>query len=104
MCGIVGAFAHSRREPGLDEAMLARMAGSMAHRGPDDEGVYLSRDRRLGLGFRRLSIIDLSSTGHQPMSNEDGTLWIVFNGEIYNHAEHRPALMAKGHVYRGRSD
>src|SRR5579864_441665 len=104
MCGIVGAFAHSRREPGLDEAMLARMARSMAHRGPDDEGVYLSQDRRLGLGFRRLSIIDLSSTGHQPMSNEDGTLWIVFNGEIYNHLTLREQLIARSHRYRTNSD
>ncbi len=80
------------------------MARSMAHRGPDDEGVFLSPDRRLGLGFRRLAIIDLSPAGHQPMSNEDGSVWIVFNGEIYNHAEHRPLLEAKGHTYRGRSD
>jgi asparagine synthase (glutamine-hydrolysing) len=88
----------------VDQALLARMAASMAHRGPDDGGVYISRDRRMGLGFRRLAIIDLSSTGHQPMTNEDGSIWIVFNGEIYNHAEHRTALEAKGHVYRGRSD
>lgn len=104
MCGITGVYAYARLEPALDDAVLARMAGSMAHRGPDDEGVYISRDRRLGLGFRRLAIIDLSPGGHQPMSNEDGSIWIVFNGEIYNHAEHRPALEARGHVYRGRSD
>lgn len=97
-------FAYGQSEPAVNEALLAGMTGSMAHRGPDDKGTYLSRDHRVGLGFRRLSIIDLSPAGHQPMSNEDGTVWIVFNGEIYNHAELRPALEAKGHVYRGRSD
>jgi asparagine synthase (glutamine-hydrolysing) len=104
VCGITGIFAYGRTEPPVDEALMVRMAASMAHRGPDDGGIYLSRDHRVGFGFRRLAIIDLSSAGHQPMSNEDGTVWIVFNGEIYNHAEHRPVLEAKGHVYRGRSD
>jgi len=103
MCGITGVFAYGRAEP-VSESLVTRMANSMAHRGPDDEGVYLSRDRHVGLAFRRLAIIDLSPAGHQPMSNEDRTVWIVFNGEIYNHAEHRPALEAKGHVYRGGSD
>ncbi len=104
MCGITGVFAYGRSGPALDEALLVRMAESMAHRGPDDAGVYLSSDLRVGFGFRRLAIIDLSPAGHQPMSNEDGTVWIVFNGEIYNHTELRQALEAKGHVYRGRSD
>jgi asparagine synthase (glutamine-hydrolysing) len=104
MCGITGIYHYGGAEPALNQALLARMARSMEHRGPDDEGFYVNHDRRLGLGFRRLAIIDLSSAGHQPMSNEDGTIWIVFNGEIYNHAEHRPMLQAKGHIYRGRSD
>ena len=76
--------------------MLVRaMADTIAHRGPDDEGYYMSGP--LGLGFRRLSIIDLA-TGHQPLSNEDGTVWIVFNGEIYNYQELRTFLQAKGHI------
>ncbi len=79
------------------------MAASLAHRGPDAEGYHLSPGATLGLGFRRLSIVDLT-TGDQPMSNEDGTVWLVFNGEIYNHANHRAALEARGHVYRSRAD
>lgn len=77
------------------------MADTLWHRGPDDEGVYVSG--QVGLGFRRLSIIDLSG-GHQPLSNEDGTVWIVFNGEIYNYQELRKFLLAKGHVFRTQSD
>lgn len=75
----------------------------MIHRGPDDAGCFLSDDRKVGLGHRRLSIIDLAG-GHQPMSNEDGTVWIVFNGEIYNHAALRRDLEARGHRYRTRCD
>jgi asparagine synthase (glutamine-hydrolysing) len=100
MCGITGVmqFAGDKRvEPGV----LRQMCAAMVHRGPDDEGVYTSG--RVGLGMRRLSIVDLA-TGHQPLSNEDGTVWIVFNGEIYNHAELRPQLEARGHVYRTHSD
>ena len=104
MCGITGIFAYGQAEPVASDALLQTMAQAIAHRGPDDSGIYLSADHRLGFGFRRLSIIDVSSAGHQPMSNEDGTVWIVFNGEIYNHAEHRPTLTSKGHTYRGRSD
>ena len=77
------------------------MADTMPHRGPDDDGYYVSG--QVGLGFRRLSIIDLSG-GHQPLSNEDGTLWIVFNGEIYNYQELRNYLVAKGHVFKTHSD
>jgi asparagine synthase (glutamine-hydrolysing) len=72
------------------------MRDVMAHRGPDGAGIYVSADRRLGLGFRRLAIIDLSERAMQPMSNEDGTLWVVFNGEIYNHAEIRAELERRG--------
>ena len=77
------------------------MANAIAHRGPDDEGYYLSG--QIGLGFRRLSIIDLSG-GHQPLSNEDGTIWIVFNGEIYNYQQLRQFLISKGHIFRTQSD
>lgn len=80
------------------------MATAMRHRGPDDCGTWHDAAARVGLAQRRLSIIDLSPAGHQPMSNEDGTIWITFNGEIYNFAEHREWLVEKGHVFRGRSD
>jgi asparagine synthase (glutamine-hydrolysing) len=95
MCGIAG-FTW----PDMD--LLAKMTLSVAHRGPDDEGRYIGR--RISLGHRRLSIIDLSADGRQPLSNEDGTVWLVFNGEIYNFRELRRTLEAAGHVFRSRSD
>ncbi|HET9406837.1 MAG TPA: asparagine synthase (glutamine-hydrolyzing) [Candidatus Sulfotelmatobacter sp.] len=100
MCGITGIlqFSPSSR---VEPALVRRMCDVMAHRGPDDDGVYTSGP--VGLGMRRLSIVDLA-TGHQPLSNEDGTIWIVFNGEIYNHADLRPGLESRGHVYRTHSD
>jgi asparagine synthase (glutamine-hydrolysing) len=76
----------------------------MAHRGPDASGLYQSPDHRVVLGHRRLSIVDLSESGRQPMSNEDGSIWITFNGEIYNHQDHRAPLLAKGHQFRSRTD
>jgi asparagine synthase (glutamine-hydrolysing) len=81
--------------------IIERMADSIRHRGPDDFGYY--RDPWANLGFRRLAIIDVSG-GHQPMTNEDGNLWLIYNGEIFNHASLRPALEAAGHRYRNRSD
>jgi len=80
------------------------MRDTMVHRGPDDAGVYVSDDRRVGLGNRRLSIVDLSPAGRNPMPNEDGRVWITFNGEIYNHSTLRPGLEAAGHLYRSRAD
>lgn len=100
MCGICGKFMFDR-EASVSEVLLKEMADAMAHRGPDDEGFYVSG--QIGLGFRRLSIIDLSG-GHQPLSNEDGTVWIVFNGEIYNYQELQRDLTAKGHTFRTKSD
>lgn len=101
MCGICGKFFFERLEvDGLD-LLLRRMAGSMTHRGPDDEGFYLQKG--IGLAHRRLSIIDLS-TGKQPISNEDGSVVVVFNGEIYNYQILREALIGKGHIFRTRSD
>ena len=100
MCGIAGIVA-SDRLTAEDRQRLPRMRDVIAHRGPDDTGELI--DDRAALGHRRLSIVDLAA-GHQPLSNEDGTIWIVFNGEIYNHAEVRPELEAAGHVYRTRSD
>src|ERR1700761_400752 len=81
--------------------ILGRMADTIRHRGPDDFGFY--HDPWAHLSHRRLSIIDIQG-GHQPMSNETGSLWITFNGEIYNHAQLRPALEQLGHRYRSRSD
>ncbi len=100
MCGICGIYNFGTAEPASAET-LKRAADAMAHRGPDDEGFHL--DGALGLGSRRLSIIDLPG-GHQPISNEDRTVWIVFNGEIYNFGELRPDLEARGHRFRTSSD
>jgi len=100
MCGICGiAYDDSARV--VDAGQVVRLRDRMVHRGPDDAGVYVHKN--VGLGHRRLSIIDRSG-GHQPLSNEDGTIWIVFNGEIYNYRELRVLLEAKGHVFRTQSD
>jgi asparagine synthase (glutamine-hydrolysing) len=96
MCGIVGVLSFTNSAFRVSEPGLTRMRDVMAHRGPDGAGIFVSPDRRLGLGFRRLAIIDLSERAMQPMSNEDGTLWVVFNGEIYNHAEIRAELERRG--------
>jgi asparagine synthase (glutamine-hydrolysing) len=103
MCGICGVVAYGWRG-GEDPGVLLRMRNAMTHRGPDDAGEYLSPDRRVALGHRRLSIVDLSAAGRQPMCNEDGTVWIVFNGEIYNHLELRRSLEALGHRYTSATD
>src|SRR5213083_2530322 len=100
MCGIVGIVKLNPIET-VDGACLTRMRDVLHHRGPDDEGLLI--DGPVGLGHRRLAIVDVAG-GHQPMANEDQTVWIVFNGEIYNHAELRPELEARGHRYRTRSD
>ena len=104
MCGICGVFEFGGNERTVEESTLIRMRDTMTHRGPDDAGTYISPDGRLGLGHRRLSIVDLSPAGRQPMSNEDGSVWITFNGEIYNHAKLRVDLEKKGHTYRSRTD
>ncbi|MGD1078798.1 MAG: asparagine synthase (glutamine-hydrolyzing) [Candidatus Sulfotelmatobacter sp.] len=100
MCGICGKFFFDSQAR-VPAALLKGMTDAIVHRGPDDEGFYISG--QVGFGFRRLSIIDLSG-GHQPLSNEDGTVWIVFNGEIYNYQTLREELLAKGHVFRTKSD
>jgi asparagine synthase (glutamine-hydrolysing) len=102
MCGICGIYNFNGRD--VVESLLTAMSNTIAHRGPDDSGSYVSKNRKLGFGFRRLSIIDLSPAGHQPMCNEDGSVWIVFNGEIYNHIKIRRELEALGHNYRSHSD
>jgi asparagine synthase (glutamine-hydrolysing) len=98
MCGIAGRV--NQHAP-VDRGELFRMTERIAHRGPDDAGYHLRT--HVGLGHRRLSIVDLSG-GHQPLANEDNTVWIVFNGEIYNHLELRKDLIARGHRFRTKSD
>src|SRR5512136_1456741 len=100
MCGITGILNLKTDQP-VDEIYVRQMLAMIRHRGPDGFGIYL--DDNVGLGSARLSIIDLSS-GDQPISNEDGTIWIVFNGEIFNYVELRPALEARGHRFTTNSD
>ena len=100
MCGIAGLY-HLDRETPADRQLLAKMCDALVHRGPDDEGLHAYKN--IGIGMRRLSIIDLSS-GHQPISNEDGSIWVVLNGEIYNYPELQQALKQKGHVFKTTSD
>lgn len=99
MCGIVGYFNRNRES--VDEKVMNDMLQKIHHRGPDDMGCYI--DKNIGLGMKRLSIIDLQ-TGHQPIANEDNTLHIVFNGEIYNYIELREILQKKGHFFKTDSD
>lgn len=100
MCGICGEYNFGGQEP-VVQATVKAMADAIIHRGPDDEGFFFSGS--LGLGFRRLSIIDLEG-GHQPMSDIEESVWVVFNGEIYNHPELRRELEGFGHIFRTRSD
>src|SRR5919202_5881874 len=101
MCGISGIAFSSRSGRSVDAAALRRMCDAIRHRGPDDEGYFVRG--AVGLGMRRLSIVDVAG-GHQPMTNEDGTVHIVYNGEIYNHADYRAELEARGHVYKTHCD
>lgn len=100
MCGIVGKFNLDAQQP-IDSNLIQAMMDVIVHRGPDGEGKYVCGP--IGLGHRRLSIIDLG-TGQQPMCNEDGTVWIAFNGEIYNYLELRKRLLESGHTFRTESD
>src|SRR5271154_358453 len=100
MCGICGKLMFGG-EATVSPALVKAMADTIYHRGPDDDGYYVSGP--IGLGFRRLSIIDLQS-GHQPVANEDGTVQIIFNGEIYNYQELRAFLLSKGHIFKTQSD
>jgi len=104
MCGICGIFHYGTGQPASESALLdalLEMNRQILHRGPDDGGTLVSGPA--GLAMRRLSIIDVKA-GHQPLSNEDGTIWIVFNGEIYNHDDLRRQMIARGHRYRTHSD
>ncbi|MBL8149000.1 MAG: asparagine synthase (glutamine-hydrolyzing) [Blastocatellia bacterium] len=104
MCGICGIFKHSNTQFEISESLIRSMRDRMLHRGPDDAGTYISPDGRVGFGHRRLSIVDLSASGRQPMANEDGSIWISFNGEIYNHKRLRAELLSKGHIYKSNTD
>ena len=101
MCGICGIFHYARPTRSVDRTLLERMTRSLAHRGPDGEGFHLQGP--VGLGHRRLAIVDLTPTGAQPMANEDGTAWITYNGEFYDHAAWRTRLSGR-HAFRGSSD
>ena len=104
MCGICGVWEYGASSGSVDESLLTRMRDQMIHRGPDDSGEFVFDSSRGGFGFRRLSIIDLSAAGHQPMHGCDERTWLVFNGEIYNHAKLRAILEKRGHVYRSKTD
>src|SRR5690349_18390877 len=103
MCGIAGIFNFGAA-PRDEAPHLLRMRDAIVHRRPDDAGLHQTADRRVALGHRRLSIIDLSEAGRQPLCNEDETVWITFNGEIYNHLALRGPLEEKAHRFRSRTD
>lgn len=102
MCGICGIINFNNSD--IDQNILIQMRDEMVHRGPDAEGIFISRSKKVGFGFRRLAIIDLSPSANQPMSNPEKNIWIIFNGEIYNHLEVRKELEKLGYTYRTKSD
>lgn len=104
MCGICGIWEYGASEGRVELSLVERMRDEMRHRGPDDEGSLLFDEGRGGLGFRRLSIIDLSPAGNQPMHGCTDRVWLVFNGEIYNHARLREGLEQRGHAYASHTD
>ena len=104
MCAIIGYFLNSKLNSKNYFEWLAQGTDLMAHRGPDDKGIWCSDDNQVGLGHRRLSIIDLSNSGKQPMENSTKNLTIVFNGEIYNYKELRDTLVEKGYHFNSLTD
>ncbi len=102
MCGIAGCIGYS--DPDLLETVIAKMQNALKHRGPDDQGLYISSDHQAGLAHTRLSILDLSPAGHQPMSTDHGRYWITFNGEIYNFRQLRETLIAQGETFHSQTD
>src|SRR5690348_3479841 len=104
MCGIAGLFSATESENNLHDH-TEKMLSALVHRGPDDQGLWLDKERGIALGHRRLSILDLSPLGHQPMRSQNGELSLVFNGEIYNFKNLRARLEKEySHTFRGRSD
>src|ERR1043165_439549 len=105
MCGIVGIWEFGRSSGGVELPLVERMRDTMVHRGPNDAGAQLFDEGRGGFGFRRLSIIDLTAAGNQPMSGcTDRDILLVFNGEIYNHGNLRKGLRTRGHQYHSKTD
>src|SRR5215471_12422467 len=102
MCGIAGIFHYAEPDRTVDRDLLVRMTRALAHRGPDGEGFHI--EKNVGFGHRRLAIVDLTPSGGQPMMTSDGTCWITYNGESYNHSDFRNQLVARGHQFRGTSD
>ncbi len=102
MCGITGLMTFGERH--VSSELLVEMTRRIAHRGPDDSGIYISPDRHVGLGSSRLSIQDLSPAGHMPMPNEEHRVWLTFNGEIYNFMQLRPDLVRHGHRFVSETD
>ncbi len=101
MCGIVGFCSCNNK---VDRNVLISMRDALSHRGPDDKGEYIDEKNNIGLGHRRLSILDVSTLGHQPMSNDKGTIWVTYNGELYNFKEIRQELIHKGYSFKSNSD
>src|SRR5689334_4809672 len=104
MCGIDGFYRFAGRAPVASDALLRAMTATLAHRGPDGAGVWWDAPEGIGLGNRRLAIVDRGPAGAQPMQNEDGSVRLTFNGEIYNHRALRAELEARGHAFRSRCD
>lgn len=101
MCGIAGIISFEKK---IDEDIIYKMINLLEHRGPDDNGIYISEDKKVFFGSTRLSIIDLSENARQPITNENGNLWIIHNGEIYNYKELKNELLLKGHEFKSNSD
>ncbi len=103
MCGIAGILTNGCDRDHL-ETLIERMQSALRHRGPDDRGIYISPDRQAAIAHTRLSILDLSPAGHQPMSTTDGRYWITFNGEIYNFRQLRSKLISQGEQFQSQTD
>jgi len=105
MCGIVGIWEYGASAGRVEIPLVEKMRDTMVHRGPDDAGAHIFDNGRGAFGHRRLSIVDLSPAGHQPMRGcAAKNVWLTFNGEIYNHAELRAGLEKRGHAYRSQTD
>src|SRR5687767_4280835 len=104
MCGFAGLLTSAAHDGAYLDGVVRRMVAPLTHRGPDDSGLWTDAERGIGLGFRRLSIVDLSESGHQPMQSASGRYWMVFNGEVFNHGDLRRDLLALGRRFRGHSD
>src|SRR5690349_16122092 len=104
MCGICGTMQQATSRSATPASGVGPMMAALAHRGPDDEGVWTDDSAGVALGFRRLAIVELSALGHQPMQSVSGRFVVIMNGEIYNYRELRSELLTRGHKFRGGSD